>query len=398
MASNVEIPRAAEIGVRVRREGRFRAGQRLSTFGLVGPTVIALAIFFLAPLWYIFEFSTGQKWVAPNDAAALISGELTSISGALWSDFFGDGVIIELMPNLGDQGAAHVTVPAALIGLLFVVLILAAVMGRRLVPRYGGRVVGFSFVALLVPFMTLPAGDHILRLVQLSSESTDLRLFFKSVSMATTSSVIAVLIAFPVAYYLAFCVTKSKYTWLLIVITPFLTSYLLRIFAWKVVLGDQGLINSGLASLGVISADAPLTFLIYNQFTVMIVLTYAWVPFICLPIFIALENMDRRLLEAATDLGASRLRAFAKVTLPLAAPGVVAAFLFVFIPSIGEYITPSLVGGTKGYMFGQAIADHFIGGAFDWQGGSVLALFLLTVVLFLTAATSKFLRAGGGTA
>jgi len=241
-------------------------------------------------------------------------------------------------------------------------------------------------------------GNTLLRVAQFSSESTDLRLFFKSVSMATTSSTIAVLIAFPVAYYLAFCVEKTKYTWLLIVITPFLTSYLLRIFAWKVVLGDQGLINSGLASLGVISADKPLSFLIYSQFTVMVVLTYAWVPFICLPIFIALENMDRRLLEAATDLGASRAKAFRKITLPLAAPGIVAAFLFLFIPSIGEYITPSLVGGTKGYMFGQAVADHFVGGAFDWQGGSVLALFLLMVVLFLTATTSKFLRAGGGTA
>ena len=126
-----------------------------------------------------------------------------------------------------------------------------------------------------------------------------------------------------------------------------------------------------------ISKDHPLSFLIYSQFTVMVVLTYAWVPFICLPIFISLENMDRKLLEAATDLGASRMKAFRKITLPLAAPGIVAAFLFVFIPSIGEYITPSLVGGTKGYMFGQAVADHFVGGAFDWQGGSVLALFLL---------------------
>jgi len=277
------------------------------------------------------------------------------------------------------------------------VLVTLAVTGNRF-GRWGGVVVLGAFLLLLAPFLTLPLGNNLLRVAQFSSDSTDLRLFFKSVSMATTSSVIAVLIAFPVAYYLAFCVQKTKYTWLLIVITPFLTSYLLRIFAWKVVLGDQGLINSGLASLGVISKSHPLDFLIYSQFTVMVVLTYAWVPFICLPIFIALENMDRRLLEAATDLGASRMKAFRKITLPLAAPGVVAAFLFVFIPSIGEYITPSLVGGTKGYMFGQAVADHFVGGAFDWQGGSVLALFLLLVVLFLTATTSKFLRAGGGTA
>jgi spermidine/putrescine transport system permease protein len=214
--------------------------------------------------------------------------------------------------------------------------------------------------------------------------------------MATTSSVWAVIIAFPIAYYLAFGIKKSKYTWLLIIITPFLTSYLLRIFAWKIILGDQGLVNSALFELGVRDPDNPLSFLLYSQFTVILVLLYAWVPFIVLPIFIALENMDRRLLEAGTDLGASRLQTFRKVTLPMAAPGVVAAFLFVFIPSIGEYITPALVGGTNGYMFGQAIAAQFVGGALDWQTGSVLALFLLGVVLFLTFATSRFLRQGGG--
>jgi spermidine/putrescine transport system permease protein len=395
VASNVETGAPADVSVRVRREGRPRVGQGVTTFGLLGPTVIALAIFFLAPLWYIFEFSTGLKYFAPKPALAVLNGELTAFSGSLWSNFFGKGVELHLMPNLGS--GISVTFPAIVLGVLFVVLIMGAVMGSRFGER-GGLITGVAFVLLLAPFLTLPLGNNLVRVAQLSSESTDLRLFFKSVSMATTSSVIAVLIAFPVAYYLAFCVEKTKYTWLLIVITPFLTSYLLRIFAWKVVLGDQGLINSGLASLGIISRDAPLSFLIYSQFTVMIVLTYAWVPFICLPIFISLENMDRKLLEAATDLGASRMKAFKKVTLPLAAPGVVAAFLFVFIPSIGEYITPSLVGGTKGYMFGQAVADHFVGGAFDWQGGSVLALFLLTVVLFLTATTSKFLRAGGGTA
>ncbi len=247
---------------------------------------------------------------------------------------------------------------------------------------------------LLVPFLTLPFGNTLVRFAQLSSDSTDLRLFFKSVSMATTSSVIAVLIAFPVAYYLAFCVEKTKYTWLLIVITPFLTSYLLRIFAWKVVLGDQGLINSGLASLGVISRGHPLDFLIYSQFTVMVVLTYAWVPFICLPIFISLENMDRKLLEAATDLGASRMKAFRKITLPLAAPGVVAAFLFVFIPSIGEYITPSLVGGTQGLHVRpggrRPLRRRRVRLAGRQRARAVPAL----VVLFLTATTSKFLRAG----
>ena len=119
----------------------------------------------------------------------------------------------------------------------------------------------------------------------------------------------------------------------------------MRIFAWKIILGDQGLFNSALFELGLRDPDNPVSFLIYSQFTVILVLLYAWVPFIILPIFIALETVDRRLLEAATDMGASRLQALRKITLPIAAPGIVAAFLFVFIPSIGEYVTPSLVGG-----------------------------------------------------
>jgi spermidine/putrescine transport system permease protein len=279
---------------------------------------------------------------------------------------------------------------------VFVLLVLGAVFGKRLSERYGGWIVGLSFFLLLAPFMTIPAGNNLLRLLELESGGDFLRLFFRSVTMATTSSIFAVLIAFPIAYFLAFGIKKSKYTWLLIVIAPFLTSYLMRIFAWKVILGDQGLVNSALFELGLRDPDNPLSFLIYSQFTVILVLLYAWVPFIILPIFIALENMDRRLLEAGTDLGANRLQTFRKVTLPIAAPGIVAAFLFVFIPSMGEFITPSLVGGNTGYMFGQAIYVQFLGGTLNWQVGSVLSVFLLGIVLFLTFTTSRFLRQSGG--
>ncbi len=233
---------------------------------------------------------------------------------------------------------------------------------------------------------------NFLRLAEVDSESTYLRLFFKSVTLAMTTSVFAVLMAFPIAYFLAFGIEKSRYTWLLIVIAPFLTSYLLRVFAWRVILGDDGVINNAVTGLG----GEPITFLLYSRFTVFIVLLYAWVPFVVLPLFISLENMDRRLLEAATDLGASRLQALRKVTLPVIAPGVVASFLFVFIPSIGEFVTPSLVGGTEGFMFGNQIQNAFVGGLNDWQAGSMLSLFLLLVVFALAAATSRFLSAGGG--
>jgi spermidine/putrescine transport system permease protein len=369
-----------------------RVQDALATYGLTTPALVLLIVFFLLPIYFIVRFSLGLERFAATEAAAEITGELADFSTQLWSEFLSIGVDVQLLGK--DNLSAHV--PTWVVGVVFAALVVGAVGGRRLSERYGGWIQIGSLMLLLIPFLTIPAGNNLLRLAELSSEGDFLRLFFRSVSMATTSSIWAVLIAFPVAYYLAFGIKKSKYTWLLIVIAPFLTSYLLRIFAWKVILGDQGLINSAFFELGLRDPDNPFSFLIYSQFTVILVLLYAWVPFIVLPIFIALENMDRRLLEAATDLGASRLKALRKVTLPIAAPGIVAAFLFVFIPSIGEYITPSLVGGNNGYMFGQAIASQFVGGALDWQTGSVLSIFLLAVVLFLTLSTSRFLRQGGG--
>ena len=121
----------------------------------------------------------------------------------------------------------------------------------------------------------------------------------------------------------------------------------------------------------------------------MLVLAYIWLPFVALPIFVSLETLDTRLLEAAGDLGATRLQAFLRITLPLSAPGIVAAFLFIFIPTVGEFVTPSLVGGTSGYMYGNQISDLFGTGFPDWRTGSVLALFLLAVVVPLTVVFSR---------
>jgi spermidine/putrescine transport system permease protein len=180
----------------------------------------------------------------------------------------------------------------------------------------------------------------------------------------------------------------------LLLIAPFLTSYLLRVLAWKVILGDHGVINSFLFWTGARSPDHPISQLLYSRFAVMLVLGYIWLPFVALPIFVSLESLDRRLLEAASDLGASRLQAFRKITLPLSLPGVFAAFLFVFIPTLGEFITPSLVGGTSGYMYGNQIVDLFGTGFPDWQTGSVLALFLLGVVAALTVLFARFLQPG----
>ena len=219
-----------------------------------------------------------------------------------------------------------------------------------------------------------------------------LSLFWKSVQMSLVVSAIVVVLAYPLAYYLALSGTKRKYVLLLVLIAPFLTSYLLRVLAWKVILGSQGVVNSFLFWTGLRSPDHPISELLYSRFAVMLVLAYIWLPFVALPIFVALENLDVRLLEAASDLGASRWQAFRRVTLPLSLPGVVAGFLFVFIPTVGEFVTPSLVGGTSGYMYGNQISDLFSTGFPDWETGSVLALFLLGVVAVLTAAFARFLQ------
>jgi spermidine/putrescine transport system permease protein len=219
-----------------------------------------------------------------------------------------------------------------------------------------------------------------------------LGLFWKSVKMSLIVSAIVVALAYPVAYYLALSGTKRKYVLLLVLIAPFLTSYLLRVLAWKVILGNQGVLNTFLFWTGLRSPDHPLSQLLYSRFAVMLVLAYVWVPFVALPIFVSLDSLDRRLLEAAGDLGASRWQAFRRVTLPLSMPGVIAGFLFVFIPTVGEFVTPSLVGGTSGYMYGNQISDLFSTGFPDWQTGSVLALFLLGVVALLTAAFARFLQ------
>jgi spermidine/putrescine transport system permease protein len=222
--------------------------------------------------------------------------------------------------------------------------------------------------------------------------SVYLGLFWKSVKMSLTVSAIIVVLAYPLAYYLALSGTKRKYVLLLVLIAPFLTSYLLRVLAWKVILGNQGVINTFLFWTGLRSPGHPLSQLLYSRFAVMLVLGYIWLPFVALPIFVSLESLDRRLLEAASDLGASRLQAFRRVTLPLSLPGVMAAFLFVFIPTLGEFITPSLVGGATGYMYGNQIVDLFGTGFPDWETGSVLAIFLLAVVTVLTAVFSRLLQ------
>jgi spermidine/putrescine transport system permease protein len=205
-------------------------------------------------------------------------------------------------------------------------------------------------------------------------------LLVKSVLMSLAVTVAVVMVAYPMAYFLAFRVRQHKTAWLILITVPLWTSYLLRVFAWKIVLGYNGAINSGLISLGVL--EKPLAFLLYNPLAVIITLTHAWAAFAVLPIYVSLEKIDRSLLEAATDLGDTAWQRFRRVTLPLSAPGTIAAALLVFIPTVGDYVTPTLVGGTGGNMIGNAIQSLF-GRQNDAPLGAALSVVMMIAVTLL---------------
>lgn len=202
----------------------------------------------------------------------------------------------------------------------------------------------------------------------------------KSIVISLCVTIATVLIAYPMAYFLAFRTQGNKLFWIVLVTLPFWTSYLLRVFAWKIILGYNGAINSGFISLGLIKE--PLLFLLYNPGAVIITLAHAWGAFAILPIYVSLEKIDRSLLEAATDLGDSLVSRFFRITLPLSMPGVIAATIFVFIPTVGDYVTPNLVGGTNGIMIGNIIQSQF-GKANNWPMGAALALISMAAIAII---------------
>ncbi len=208
-------------------------------------------------------------------------------------------------------------------------------------------------------------------------------LLWKSIRISGMVTIATVLLAYPMAYFIAFRVTRHKMIWLILITIPFWTSYLLRVFAWKIILGYNGVINSGLISLGLISE--PISWILYNPTAVVVTLAHAWAAFAILPIYVSLEKIDRSLLEAATDLGDGPMMRFLRVTLPLSMPGVIAASLLVFIPTVGDYVTPKLVGGTTGIMIGNIIQSMF-GKANNWPMGAALSIISMLVITALICA------------
>ena len=221
-------------------------------------------------------------------------------------------------------------------------------------------------------------------------------LMLRSLGISAAVTLATVMLAYPMAYFISFHGGNRKALWLFLVTIPFWTSYLLRVFLWKVILGYNGVLNSALDWLGVI--EEPLTFILYNANAVIITLTHAWAPFAILPIYVALEKIDRSYLEAAADLGDGPLKSFLRITLPLSMTGVVGAALIIFIPTIGDYVTPKLVGGKDGLMIANVIQVQFMK-ANNAPLGASLAVSAMGIVsmisLVFLALNRRWLRKRG---
>jgi spermidine/putrescine transport system permease protein len=214
------------------------------------------------------------------------------------------------------------------------------------------------------------------------------QLFLRTITISGIVTAVTVLTAYPIAYYVAFHVTRNKFIWLVLLTIPFWTSFLLRVFAWRIILGYEGVINGSLIQLGLIPETAPLD-LLYNQTAVIITLAHAYAVFAVLPIYVSLEKIDRSILEAAADLGDGPLRRFLRITLPLSLPGVIAAAVVIFVPTTGDYVTPKLVGDANSTMLSNIVQVYFKQ-APNWPLGAALAIssmaFVALIVIFFASA------------
>lgn len=214
----------------------------------------------------------------------------------------------------------------------------------------------------------------------LLEEHLYLFLIFKSFFIGFLVALVAIPIAFILAYILTFKFQRFSNLLLGIIMVSTLSSYLIRIYAWKIILGEQGIINKFLLFLGLI--NEPLTFLLYGNFSIIITLVHILLPFAFLPIYSSMQNIDKQVVEASRDLGVNLIMTIFKIIIPLSLPGIVAAFLFCFILSSADYVTPQLVGGADGVMIGRVIYDQF-GHIGDPPLGSSLAVILLVLFSFL---------------
>jgi len=220
-----------------------------------------------------------------------------------------------------------------------------------------------------------------------------LQVLRRTLRIALTVSLCSFLLAYPFAYFLVFrCRSQALRTWLyMAVIAPLWVSYLLRAYIWKTILGREGILNSFLIYTGILSEPSDL--FLYNQFAMILTLTYIFVPFMVMPIYSALERIPRNLAEASADLGMSPLQTFLRVTLPLSLPGIAAGFTLTFCLSFGDFIAPFLVGGPDGNLIANVIATQF-GAALNWPLGSALSIVMLVIVLSIVSLSDHVEKRG----
>jgi spermidine/putrescine transport system permease protein len=209
---------------------------------------------------------------------------------------------------------------------------------------------------------------------------------FRTLCLAIAVTALVLTVSFPIAYWLAKRVRRNKMLLLLLVFVPYWVSYVVRTYAWLPLLGNSGVINHVLMSLGIV--HEPVAWLLYNEFSVTLVMTYVFLPFGIVPLYLSLERIDDNLLRASADLGATAAETFRRIVVPLAMPGLAGATLTVFVLAIGSYVTPKLVGGPSALMFGNLVADQF-GATFNWTWGATLALTLAVVTLLVGALMSR---------
>ncbi|WP_421995938.1 ABC transporter permease [Reyranella sp.] len=215
-----------------------------------------------------------------------------------------------------------------------------------------------------------------------------LDVFWRTIKVSVLVTAISLVVGYPVAYFLARKTRRFRVTLLVLVILPLWTSYLVRTYAWMLILGTKGAVNQALQAVGLTSE--PISWLLYSDFAVTLALVHIYVPYLILPLYSVLEKLDPSLFEAAKDLGGGRWRTFLHVTLPLSLPGVATGCLFVFIPSMGSFVTPELLGGTRSILIGSIVAQQF-GVAFEYPLGSAMALAIMGIILLVAVA---LLRAG----
>ncbi len=209
-----------------------------------------------------------------------------------------------------------------------------------------------------------------------------LSILLTSARVAVITTLAALVIGYPAAYLIATAPKSWQMPLLILVMLPFWSNYLIRTYAWIVLLNNQGLINYGLQELGIINAPMPM---LYNEFAIVVGLLYGYLPFMVLALYSSISRLNREIFEASADLGASSLRTFVRVTVPLTIPGIAAGSVFVFVLSIGNFVTPNLLGGGHSLMVGNLIFDQFLS-ARDWPFGAALAFVLIGLMMLLLVA------------